>query len=431
MARLTVFCALVIVISVAYAVDICKTTSISQQLVDGLTDFTPYGSLTTLSAINAQLAALSAAAVAISSTAGGLNWGGAFIGFQTGEMYGIIGCDNTVDCSGSPQLFAVTNPTFFGDNNVYLFTRANASSEYGWDSGPYDFRNKEWYTKATASLWGTDQWTVNPLVQDGLLGFQQRDVYAYRKAFTVPSAGVVAGFRSAREPCGTCYVPTFPQTVVINHAATWFPSGDGVATTADFQRYIDFLLPYVVNNTAAGSSFTSAGYINFIVGYFTGNSFMIKDCGFMSGGGSAQCSHAGTVRYQLWLTAPDVFGNITRQVFQIGADGLLGPYVGVGNSPAAPSGSYDVTTRGFYLATDGWTNVNTIADATATLNRRFVIASGFGLLPGGNHDAFRGVVGGEFIDAGEGVCTGGSSGAAAVAVSLMTVVMIVLAMLQL
>jgi hypothetical protein len=272
---------------------------------------------------------------------------------------------------------------------------------------------REWYTKATAATWGSDEWTINPLSdplvgQSGIQG--SANAYAYRRA--VANVGVIAGWRYAREPCAPCYVSTFPQLVTVQNAAANAPTIDSSNSMSVFQRMTDFLLPYVVNNTVNGGSFTSAGYVNFIAGYFGADdqSYMIKDCGFMNGGGSAQCGHAGTVRYQLWTTNTNVFGNQTRQVFLIDANGQVTDLIGLGNSPAAPTGIYAVATRGFYVARNGFTNVNSVADASATLNRRFVVAN---RLPGGEV-----VVGGEFVDNGGGVC--GSSDANHVGLTFLT-----------
>jgi len=111
-------------------------------------------------------------------------------------------------------------------------------------------------------------------------------------------------------------------------------------------------------------------------------------------------------------------GNITRQVYQINTDGSLGAHAGLGNSPAAPSGSYDVTTRAFFTIGVGWTNMNSVADATATLNRRFAVASG----QGGGSDGILAVVGGEFIDNGGGVCGGGSSASTTIPAAFLILV---------
>jgi len=277
---------------------------------------------------------------------------------------------------------------------------------------------------------------VNPYLGDQLIGYayQGEDVYVYRKTFSSPSAGVMVGFRFGSEPCGTCYVPSFPPSVTIRHAATVVPSTSVVSRVSDFQVFVNFLLPYVTNNTRSASSFSSnAGYINFIVGFHNGESYMIKDCGFMAGGGSGQCSLPGTNRYQLWVTSPLVYGggNITRQVYQINTDGSLGGYAGLGNSPAAPTGSYDVKSRAFFTIGMGWTNVNSVADVTATLNRRFAVASGQGF-SGGIGDGILAVVGGEFLDNGDGAlaCTGSSSASTTIP-AVFSILVVVLAAFRL
>jgi hypothetical protein len=416
---------LALCLSVAYGADICKTTSVAQNAVDSVTDFAPYANQTTFAGLNSALEALRTAVVASS----GAKFGRALvIAYTNGNFFGWFNCrENVGYCGGATDLYLVSNAVVLGDTDLYYFTSTivNGSSYDAY--GASNYLTAEWYTKATASLWGADLWTLNPIAND-LVGTYDggfSGAYVYRKTFT---GGVIAGWRSGAESCGTCYVPTFGPSVAVANAASAIPTSNIIGTFSDFQLVVNYLLPFVVNNSASASAFVNSGYINFIIGYESDLSFMIKDCGFLNGGGSAQCASRGNSRYQLWVSAPNVFGNNTRQVYNLNDDGSIGNHVGIGNSPAAPSGAYDVVSRAFYVARHGWTNVAVVADATATLNRRFVLASGEGEYSNGEGDGHLNVVGGEFVDNGEGVC---SSTAVTATISLMGLLAVLVAIVQL